>query len=436
MRIKLGLPISLPEIDDLKTVPIITGISTDSRETEAGDLFLALRGERTNGGDHVQEALGRGAAAVISEEKLPDCPCLTVHSVNETIADLAKKYADTVKPKTVAVTGSVGKSTVISYAKTVLSAKFRVHAPSGNHNTDLGLPLTMLAMPADTELLLLEMGARHPGDIRRISLLARPDLAAITNIGSSHLETFGSRNAILHAKTEIVCGMPRNGRLLLNIDDPHLREFAKRSKQPIVTLSADGRAADYTLPKELQKQGTAARYAALFASAMGDLLGIDKGEIAAALSLCTAPPMRQEKIEHGGILYLMDAYNASPESMVAAFELLASYISDGKRTFALLGDMRELGNESRILHKAVGKAYARLGATGLFCYGAEARAIGEGAEADGMARDRIEYFAPEEEAAMIRAICRRLRDGDVLLLKASRAMRLDHILDQLLNRNT
>lgn len=432
MRIQLGAPIPLSQLGYAASEEAVTGIATDSREIELGDLFLALRGEKTDGTNYVKEAIWRGAIAVMSESAVSGCPCLTVRSVTDAIADLAREYADTVRHKTVAVTGSVGKSTVLSYLKTVLSTTFRVHAPGGNYNTDLGLPLTMLEMPPDTEILLLEMGARHSGDIHRLSLLAKPEIAAITNIGSSHLETFGTKDAILRAKTEITDGMPSYGRLVLNIDDPLLFKYASVSTQRVITLSADKANADYTLPSDFQGKGTAVRYAALFALAIGDLLGIERSKVKGALPLCLAPPMRQEKIEHGGITYLMDAYNASPESTLAAFELLSLYVSLGREAYAILGDMRELGEESQALHRMVGEAYARLGARKLFCYGEKARAIGEGAETGGMSPSAIEYYTLGEEPLLLRSVRRQLKSQDVILLKASRAMRLDRLLCQLL----
>lgn len=422
-----------------------SGIATSSDEVCEGDLFLALRGAHHDGSTFICEALARGASFAVSET-VSAARTIRCRSAVSLLYALARARMKEVAPRVVAVTGSVGKSTYLAYAKSLFEDKLRLHYPSGNYNTDVGVPMTILAMPSSTELLLLEMGARHPGEIARLSLLARPHVAVITRIGHSHLESFGDLAGVLRAKSEILLGLRDQGTLILNQDDPLLFKWSRGTDCRRIGVSLTDPRADLLLKEdkdgkslslkfkdkesskiELEKRGEASELAAALAAATALCLGFTQDEVAFKLSKCRAPAMRQELIWHGGILYIMDAYNASPESAAAALKLLQKADVSGRR-IALLGDMQELGCDSEALHFSLGAYAFRAGVTDLYCIGSLARKIAEGAAAKGLARERIRLFSIDEKEKLCAALKQDLTEGDALLLKASRALGLESVL--------
>lgn len=461
MRCTLPYPMPLSELaamigarSEADSGIMITGIATDSREIKKGDLFLALSGQRSNGADYLSEAFANGASLALSESLHSDSRILTVPDVPLALGRLASGHASRIPHITVAVTGSVGKTTVRTYLNAVLKKAYTVTAAQENHNTDIGMPLTVLTMPRDSDCLLLEMGMRARGEIAYLSSIAHPDIAIITCIGTSHLETLGTKEEILQAKLEITAGMPQNGILLYSADDPMLgvcRTLGMRTYG--ISKHTDG--GDYTLediretagetvctlhcPEQrirdirLQGNGDAALYAAAFSGAACDLLGLSANDIRSALSLAGMPRLRQTVIRKGGIVFIADCYNASPESMLCAFSLLKSYRTERRRRFALLGDMRELGSEAPALHRYVGQKLASFCPDGLITYGELAREIAVGARLAGMRSDQTVGFAEGEEKELVRHLLSILEPGDLLLVKASRAMHAELILNDLLS---
>ncbi len=425
-----------------------SGIATDSEQVCEGDLFLAFRGERHDGNDYIKDALAKGAAFAVSEtqagEKIVRCRRLI-----SLLYEMAKERLNEIAPRVVAVTGSVGKSTYLAYASTLLSQRMRLHLPSGNYNTDIGLPMTVLCMPRTTELLLLEMGARHLGEIARLSLLVKPHIAVLTRIGHSHLETLGDLRGVLRAKSEIILGLRENGTLLYNHDDSLLRVWSQGldcrrigvslgDGNGALTLSEASKRGELTLKFGevridgilLKTRGEASELAAALSAATALLLGVPNQQIRDALSLCRAPSMRQEKRIHDGILYIMDAYNASPESSRAALELLKDSKVPGRR-YALLGDMLELGCDAEALHFSLGISAVKAGVTDLYCIGRLGEKTAEGAAFAGLPRERIRLFERSEKARLCEILRQELKKGDALLLKGSRALGLESVLSSL-----
>ena len=460
MRVTLPEPISVRSLSGLQCIEknegienlSVTGISTDSNDLCPGDLFLALQGEKVDGNAYIEDALRKGALLAVSDTRSGE-RILRCTSMTALLYEMATMRLREVAPNVVAVTGSVGKSTFLSYAATLLERKMRLHRPSGNYNTDVGLPMTILCMPRETETLLLEMGARHPGDVGRLSILARPHIAIITCIGHSHLETLHDQNGVLRAKSEILLGLQKDGALIYNADDPLLSAWAKRICCRRIGVSIRDDTAEVSLIKDpvgigyqaryreqviaeisLYDESDAARLSAALAIATALLLDLPHDVIRDALPLCRAPAMRRQRIMHNGILYIMDAYNASPESSIAALHLLAESKSSGAKV-AVLGDMLELGENESAFHRDLGKASAEIGLTSLYLIGKNAESIKEGAVSAGMIPLHIHVFASDEKRMLADELTKSLKPGDVLLLKASRALRLETVLSALTDGN-
>ncbi len=472
MRITLSIPLTIEDIRSATAATlvtngnvcngllstVITSITTDSREVLDGDLFIALRGERFDANLFLSDVFAKGAAVALGCGPLPDdCKgaLLKVQDATRALAALSVYYAKKIPHKTVAVTGSVGKTTTKELLAAVLSAKYRVHATSGNLNNQLGLPLTVLSMPADTEILITEMGMSDRGEIEYLSRIAKPDAAIITNVGSSHLERLGSRENIGRAKMEITAGMSQNALLLLHGDDKILRTYASHPLHPeYISLNAnsdsdviatniveyadssvfDARLTSRTLRNcRLCIPGRHTVSAALFALAVGDYFGMNTEELQNGLSLCNPERMHQRIINKKGITVIDDCYNAAPESMRAALKILSLQKEDkGGRAVALLGDMKELGAQSAALHETVGQMTAEYGVDFLIAYGDAALDIAKGAQTAGMDEKRIFTCEKNDIDKAVRILQSILKENDVFLVKASRSMRAENVLNAFL----
>lgn len=434
-------------------------ICTDSREAGEYSLFLALRGEKVDGHSYILNALGNGCTCVLCEY-LPESlknrglcfSALIVPDVIKALGAIAMVYGRHTAQKKVAVTGSVGKTTTKEMIASVLAEQYRVHKTEGNHNSTLGMPLSLLAADKSTQVSVLEMGMSGLGEIDFMSRVAEPDIAVITNIGSSHLEMLGSRENICSAKMEIVHGMHPGGKLILNGDEPLLCLMKGSSYEPIY-VSVTSREADYRAMNirytshgmlfdmiygrrvatnvEIPVLGDHHVYNALFAWAVGVEMGVPEDAIRRGLLNFRNTGMRQRVIEWEGVTILEDCYNASPESMRAALQVLDAMITQAGsgRKIALLGDMKDLGPDSADMHRAVGAMAADTDLDLLITYGDLAVDIALEAVMHGVSRDKVivmpESKGKTETARVLRA---NLRRGDCLLVKASRAMAMEDIL--------
>lgn len=431
-------------------------VCTDSRETADGALFVALGGERVDGHDYINAAISSGSGCVLCE-RLPDTRndqkyvAVVVEDSLKAVGELAKAYDRRINHKKVAITGSVGKTTTKEFVASVLSEHFRVHKTEGNYNSNIGMPLSMLSMSNDTEVSVLEMGMSALGEIEYLSRIAEPDIAIVTNIGSSHMGHLGSRENIGRAKLEIVKGLKKGGTLLLNGDDDILRAYVNSDFKPIyVGINSDcdfravniretvsstsfdiiceGRRVDNVVIPTLGKHNV---YAALFAYAVGVRMNLDDSVILRGLRNFKPVAMRQNVYELGGITVIEDCYNASPESMRAAIDVLKSVSGNGAdgRMCAVLGDMYELGAQSESFHEQVGMYFAGVGGNRLFTFGKTADFIAGGALLGGLRTENIfrnsDTSSPELSGEML---LHSLKAGDVLLVKASRGAAAERII--------
>ncbi len=433
----------------------VSGICTDSREADADTAFVAMVGERVDGHDFIAAAIASGCRCVIGMREVPrpaDIAFLCVPDSEAALSKLAASHLSQLSARRVAVTGSVGKTTTKDMIAAVLGARHRIYATKGNYNSVIGMPLSALEVSDDCEFVVFEMGMSGRGEIRRMSHAARPHMAVITNIGTSHMEMLGSREGIRDAKLEISEGLVPGGTLFLNGDDAYLANISGKTyrTQYISILRED---ADFSAQNiRVDPMGTAFDvrwsggicrdlrvsvagrhnvYAALYAFAVGIHAGLTPEEICTGLSRFQSAGLRQTQLEREGMTFLVDCYNASPESMRAAIETLKTLAdAQERRSVAILGDMLELGTGSEELHRAVGAAVTAHRIDRLIAVGHGGRAIAKGAREAGMSAEAILSLDGIEEVDRTRACLDQvLRARDLVLVKASRSMRLERILE-------
>ena len=443
-----------------KDVPFST-VCTDSRETGKGSLFIALEGENVDGHNYITSALARGSECVLCE-RIPENSvnqkyvAIVVNDTIRAIGELAKAYDRRVDNRKVAITGSVGKTTTKEFVAAVLNERVRLHKTEENYNSTIGMPLSLLAMKQDTEVSVLEMGMSNFGEIEYLSKIAEPDIAIITNIGSSHMEFLGTRENICRAKLEIVKGLKEDGVIFLNGDEPMLRNRAELEgrncryvglsddcdvkasnirvglEKTIFDVTYDGKTVeDVAIPIS----GEHYVYAALFAYAVGLNMSLTDEQITLGLMQFRSVGMRQKVFDIGDITIIQDCYNASPESMRASIGVLSNTIRQRGhgRMAALLGSMYELGQCSDSAHEGVGLDFARRGGDILFTYGELADGIANGAVLGGMNSENVYRNAdtsrPDISGEMI---INTLRKGDMLLVKGSRGVKAEQVIKYLM----
>lgn len=419
------------------------GASNDSRKIQPGELFVVLKGER-DGHDYIPAAMERGAAAVLGSRQVGDYPMILVEDTRKALGDIARQERLRLNMKVVAVTGSVGKSTTKEMIACVLDGTYRVGKTPANHNNDIGMPMALLAMPEDTEVAVLEMGMNHFREIAYLASIGRPDVAVITNIGTMHIEHLGSMQGILQAKLEILEGMQENGRIILNGDDQllwnrhklypvHTRYFGIQNPECDVLgsnvsqqdgiLSFQVHSGSLTFPAELALEGEHYVPDALAAISVGLEMGVDAAKIQERLSRFRNMAGRQEILEIRGCTVIKDCYNAGPESMAAALNVLGHKPG---RHIAVLGDMLELGVCTQAEHYRIGRIAAEK-ADVLMAYGPNAPRVIGGAITGGM-NDRCAK-AYDDQKKLSEALSRIARPGDVILVKGSRGMHMERVLD-------
>ncbi|CAN5336570.1 UDP-N-acetylmuramoyl-tripeptide--D-alanyl-D-alanine ligase [soil metagenome] len=427
----------------------------DSRVAEPAGLFVAVRGERLDGHEYVDEAVAAGAAAVLADHPV-GAPAVVVEDVLDALAGLARHVVlHLPETRVVALTGSQGKTSTKDLLAQVLSTAGTTVATHGSFNNEIGLPLTVLRAEASTQFLVLEMGARGVGHIRELCEVAHPSVGLVLNVGSAHIGEFGSQAAIARAKSELVESLPADGVAVLNADDLLVAAMADLTAATVLTFgeaeTSDVRLVDVALdsggrpefdlvvggraaPVHLQLLGEhqAGNAAAAAAVAMG--LGMDLDPVATALSSAThASRWRMEVHERAdGVTVVNDAYNANPDSMRAALKALAALAKGrgGARTVAVLGEMRELGAVSLEEHDALGRLAVRLDISQLVVVGEPARAIHLGACLEGSWGGES-VFVADHDAAMA-WLEQNVAPGDVVLVKASRAAGLERVAQALL----
>ncbi|MFJ4781720.1 UDP-N-acetylmuramoyl-tripeptide--D-alanyl-D-alanine ligase [Streptomyces sp. NPDC088794] len=411
----------------------------DGRQAGPGGLFVAFAGERVDGHDYVDQARRAGAVAVLGSRPTP-LPTVVVDDAQAALQTLAAHVVARLRDglTVVAVTGSQGKTGTKDLLSAVLSSTAPTTATIGSLNNELGVPLTMLRADAATRFLALEMGARHVGDIARLTGLVAPDIAVVLNVGQAHLGEFGSRAAITRTKGELVRGLAPGGTAVLNADDPRVAAMRSLTDGPVVTFGraehADVRVLDLALdrlgrPSFTLRTADASAHVVLplvgahqalnasAAAAAGLAAGVPLDVAATALATAALSKWRMEPRDlAGGATLLNDSYNANPDSTRAALDALAAI--EGGRRVAVLGAMLELGDESEAEHRAVG-AYAAARVDVVVVVGEGARSIADGAG------ERAVLLADNDAA--VDWLRRHLAAGDLVLVKASRGARFDEV---------
>ena len=424
---------------------VFDGAGNDTRSLQPGQLFIALQGVR-DGHDYIPAAIAKGAAAVLCSRKVGDYPAILVKDPRTALGDIAREALKRIGAKVVAVTGSVGKSTTKEMIAAVLSGTFRVSKTPANHNNDIGMPMAILDMPEDTEVAVLEMGMNHFREIAYLSCIAHPDVAVIINVGTAHIEFLGTQQGIRQAKLEILEGMTPQGMLLLNGDDTMLRCLDVTPKQRITYFGAsegcDVRALDVsqkggvlrftveagrlTFPVEMKLEGEHYVADALAAVTVGLKLGVHPDQIRRQLDAFQNMSGRQEIFEAKGCTIINDCYNAGPESMAAALNVLGNRPG---RHIAVLGDMLELGDCAQAEHYKIGRIAAEK-ADMVFAYGPHAGRVLDGTITGGMPENMGRAFEDREE--LVTALRRAVKPGDVILFKGSHGMHLEKVLEAFL----
>lgn len=415
----------------------IRAVSTDTRTLRRGDLFFALEGEHKSGEAFVKDAMALGAYTISTRYK---DATVNFPDTEKALLTLANAYKSMVAPKfTIAVTGSVGKSTVKDMLYHLVGKRFRAHATYGNLNSTIGVPLTVFSMPPTTEIAIFEAGMNHAGELSRIAECIRPDIAVITKIGTAHIGNLGSREAIASAKCEILSHgspmlfKPYGEKLLNNI--------------PGKTVSCSSNEADYALLQASEKVyefhserqgfrvnvdlplGAHTPECLAFALAVCDALGMNESEIIEALPEISNIERGIRMTTIGDAFILDDSYNASYESVISALSTLGRH--SGRRV-AVLGDILELGNESKYIHEAVGKACVKHGVDELYTFGTLANDIAVGAVNEGFDRNNV-YINPDlsDPGKTAKAISDNSRPGDMILFKASHKTDIYRIIAEL-----
>ena len=422
---------------------VVTGATIDSRAVTPGALFVALPGERTDGHDHAAAAVAAGAAGVLVARPV-GVPAVVVADPAEALAALACWYGGTLSARVVGITGSTGKTSTKDLVAQVLEPAGPTVAPVGSFNNELGLPLTVLRADDTTRHLVLEMSARGTGHIAWLCGLVAPHVGVVLNVGVAHLGEFGSREAIAQAKGELV--EATRDLVILNADDPLVMGMRPRTAAPVVTFGSAGdyRAENVVLdelsraafdlvtpagraPVSLRLVGEHHVANALAAAAVGAAVGLDVAAVADALS--RAVPRSRWRMEvretADGVTVINDAYNANPDSMRAALKTLAAAGRGGRRTWAVLGEMAELGEAAWDAHDDIGRLCVRLDVNRLVVVGANAKGIHAGAGLEGSWGDETMFV--EDADTALRVLHEELRPGDVVLVKASRAAGLERV---------
>ena len=428
----------------------------DSRLVESGTLFAAVIGERVDGHDYAAGAVERGAVAVLASRPV-GVPAVVVDDVLVALARLAGAVTDRSSAAVVGLTGSAGKTSTKDLIAQVLARIGATVFTEGSFNNEIGFPVTALRVAADTRFLVLEMGARHKGDIAALAGIVPPRIGVVLNVGTAHMGEFGSREAIAEAKGELVEALPASGTAVLNADDPLVRAMASRTRARVLLFGesedAEIRAADVRLdtagrpaftlitpegsaPVALRLYGEHHVSNALAAAAVATECGLGVADTAAALGEAESlSRWRMELTERAdGVTVINDAYNANPESMRAALRALAAIGGRGpgaRRTWAVLGEMRELGGDSLDEHDAVGRLAVRLNIATLVAVGGrEAACMELGARNEGSWGE--ESVLVSDADAAIGLLREQIRPGDVVLVKASRSVGLERVAEALL----
>jgi UDP-N-acetylmuramoyl-tripeptide--D-alanyl-D-alanine ligase len=423
----------------------VTGWSIDSRTIAPGDLFVALRGPNHDGNAYVEEVLHKGAVAAIANESKPGA----VLVVDDTLAALQRVSIWALGEwggEVIGVTGSAGKTSTKDVIAAMLASGMKVGKTIGNLNNHVGVPLSILRLPSEARVAVLEMGMNHGGEIRELCAIAKPRIGVVTNVGYAHIEAFDSIEGIAAAKRELIESLPPDGVAVLNADDRLVSKFGEAHRGRSVTFGmhseADVRATDVELtdhgvrfrvddvPFESSLVGRHSVSNILAGIAVGSLYGFRPAQLTEVVKNLAAPPMRGQRLVQEGMTILNDCYNSNPDAARAMIDVLRE--TPAQRRIAVLGEMLELGRWSESLHREVGCYLAKSGIDVLVGIRGEACHLVDAAKQAGLAVDAA-FFFPDAPAAgeHLRKMARR---GDVILFKGSRGVHVERAMERLLAR--
>lgn len=425
----------------------INAVCIDTRKITKGCLFICIKGERFDAHQFADEALEKGAAAVMIDEDInPNGPYVKVENTAKAMLILSGYYRSKFDIPVVALTGSVGKTTTKEFTHLVVNSKYNAIKTQGNLNNEIGLPQMLFQLDNSVEAAVIEMGMNHFGEISRLVNATKPTIGLITNIGVSHIENLGSRDGILKAKLELCEGLKENAPLILNGDDDKLTTVtddkhkiyfyginngdfkAENIKENNGSTSFEILYFGNRQKIEIPTIGIHNVYNALAAFAVGYFLGVDADSAANALKQYVPAGMRQKIVNVNGITAIEDCYNASPDSMKAALRTL--HDTTANKRIAVLGDMLELGEYSKEAHLSVGKMAADNSIDYLFAYGDNAKYYVENAKANGVK----ECYLFDDKADLSDMLSNTAQKGDVVLFKASRGMKLEDVINNVYKR--
>jgi UDP-N-acetylmuramoyl-tripeptide--D-alanyl-D-alanine ligase len=423
----------------------ITGWSIDSRTVAPGDLFFALRGPNHDGNAYVDEVLCKGAVAAVANEMRPG-PVLIVP---DTLAALQSTAAWALRQwggEVIGVTGSAGKTSTKDVIAAMLAAGMPVGKTIGNLNNHVGVPLSILRLPREARIAVLEMGMNHAGEIRALCAIAKPRIGVVTNVGYAHMEAFDSIEGVAAAKRELIESLPPDGVAVLNADDPLVSRFREVHRNYTITFGIDApadirgedvhftdRGVSFTVGGVAFESALIGRHSVsniLAGIAVASLYGIRPAQLTDVVRNLAPPPMRGQRLVHGGVVILNDCYNSNPDAARAMIDVLRD--TPAQRRIAVLGEMLELGRWSESLHRDVGRYAATSGIDVLVGIRGEACHLVDAARQSGLAVDAAFFFPDATEAG--EHLRRIARPGDVILFKGSRGTHVEHALERFLAR--
>ena len=409
---------------------------------------MPLKGERFDGHDYLQQAVEKGAVAVLCDREIAALPKeVAVYRVKQTrraLEDLAAYHRRRFALPVIAVTGSSGKTTTKELIASVLAQKFRVHKTEKNHNNEIGLAQTLLSLQPEDEVCVVEMGMRARGEIKRLAEVAAPTIGVVTNVGVAHLERLGSQDAIAAAKQELIESIPENGTAVLNWNDKRVRSMASVCHGRVISYGIEPQANvqaldiqyglgktkftcrifDEVFPVTLPLLGAHNVANALATVAVARVLGLSANRIQRALADAVAGELRQEIIDRSGIRFVNDAYNANPLSMAASLTSLSQF-GEG-RYVAVIGDMLELGPDEVAMHEELATAVIAAGITELITVGPLARALGEAVKK----QSHVNVHSVANTNEVMPLLKPLLQEGDIVLIKGSHSLRLDTLVTE------
>lgn len=433
--------------DEYKNLEIL-GVSNDTRKLEKDNLYIAIVGQNFDGHKFLDKAIEAGASAALWNKNLPhediDFPLILVDDTLKAFQEIAKAYRMEVNPKIIAITGSNGKTTTKDILTAVVSTKYKTHNNKGNQNNEIGVPLTLLSMPEDTEVAIIEMGTERFGEIIVLTEMAKPDISMITNIGDSHLEELLTKENIAKEKLDIVKGMNGEGIFIYNLDDEILAKVVPSTKidNRILTIGQNKKSnyliSDISLSKDktvfsvngkiytIDLVGKHQVYNATIAIAISELLSIDGDKIIEGFKNIKSTGMRNELKHFGKLTILDDSYKSNPQNLISALDMMA--LLDGySKKFAALADMLGLGENSREIHIQTAKKIDEYGLDGIYLFGEEMKEAYEYLKENG--KTKTFWFENKEELS--KELIKNIDASSIVLVKGSRYMKMETVVSKL-----